>query len=178
VSSRRDGPFETIRIPVYAKLTTPPPLPRPERVNQALKKPASASASPEPKSDPKKRKTNPSLANDGKLNTDWTSSEEGADRAWWQVDLETPVKISGLEIGFLMRPDEPLGRRKFEVQASNDPAFTTPTVLATAPEAPIPHGKRWSAEISTSEKFRYLRVIKTQPGERLSLAEVRVYSDQ
>jgi hypothetical protein len=77
-----------------------------------------------------------------------------------------------------MRPDEPLGRRKFEVQASNDPAFTTLTVLATAPEAPIPHGKRWSAEISASEKFRYLRVIKTQPGERLSLAEVRVYGDQ
>ena len=121
-------------------------------------------------------------AADGDWATIWSTQSGGDGEGWWMVDLQDLYVIQRVTI--LPRQDmhQEHMQRNIEVQASNDPAFKTYTVLCEQNEVPWyrKEGKShesnmWEKFIPEMEAFRYLRVTSTDPAGHLNLAEFGAY---
>jgi hypothetical protein len=138
--------------------------------NLALKKPTTASSSYEPA-------TKPETANDGVINNSWYAgwSASGDDSSpWWQVDLGEPKKLRSIELTPRHVFDQPVTRKNFEIRISNDPKFTTYTVVYTQGSTPLRFDSTLKADVSDSNPYRYVRIAKTK-SEYFCIGEVRVF---
>jgi hypothetical protein len=136
--------------------------------NIALNKPASASSRYD-------AAYGPNFGNDG-ITSDgngWASAS-GAAADWWQVDLGSAFNINRVELVSRQNVDQPATRRNYEVRASNNADMSNYVVLATTGSTAFAHQGTWSAAVSNSNSYRYLRVAKTIP-ESSFLAEFRAY---
>jgi uncharacterized protein (TIGR03437 family) len=132
----------------------------------------------------------PGSANDGLMQTTdgrvslWHSESNTKQLEWWQVDLEQPARIVGIEILFRTENNQANTRRNFEVRASNDPTFATSTLLGAQGAEPHPFRQAWQVKVQDANTYRYLRVRKTSVDadeygeEYFNLSEVRVYSSE
>ncbi len=122
--------------------------------------------------------TPPSAAVDWNFNSMWHQAANDLN-SWWSVDLGASHIIQRIEISARINLDQPDSRRNFQVRGSNDPNFTTFTVLAEQNEVPFAYRKTglsnsWLKHISNPNAFRYLSVVKTAPGG-LNFSEFQVY---
>ena len=100
------------------------------------------------------------LATDGSNTTGWSPS--GTDlRPWLQVDLGSAHVIQRAEFVPRQDIDQPSTRRDFEVRASNDPSFASFEVLASPGSTPFAHRATWSAAVTNTKSYRYVRLAKT-----------------
>ncbi len=130
----------------------------------------------------------PASANDGLLEVSdgrlslWHSESNTKQLEWWQVDLEQPTRISGIEILFRTENNQAHTRRNFEVRASNDPTFATSRLIGAQGAEAQPFGQPWQAKVEDNATYRYVRVRKTSLDadefgqEYFNLSEVRVYA--
>jgi|GEM_PF-755009 len=141
--------------------------------NLALGKPAAASdylnADPQYK---------PEKAVDGDIHSHWIGYWTAYPH-WVSVDLQGSYRIGRVEVVMSQWHNEEgydKFRSGFEVQASNDPAFGTYTVLGRQGDTPLPIKATWTANVDTGP-FRYVRVVK--PDEwGFIVAEIRVFEGQ
>jgi hypothetical protein len=111
-------------------------------------------------------------ANDNNASTGW--SPTGSDTsAWWQVDLGAPYALSQFSLTTRQDLDQPQTRSGFEVRGSNDPSFAGYTVLGRQDSATLPYGATLTGKIDVRQKFRYVRVAKTD-GAYFYLTELGV----
>ncbi|WP_030441227.1 RICIN domain-containing protein [Actinoplanes subtropicus] len=102
-------------------------------------------------------------ANDNNAATGW--SPTGADTsAWWQVDLGQAYELGQFSLTTRPDYDQPETRQNFEVRASNDPAFATYTVVGRQGSSSLAYGSVLNGNIDARQKFRYVRVAKTDGG--------------
>ncbi|MFD4872452.1 RICIN domain-containing protein [Streptomyces sp. NPDC058420] len=105
----------------------------------------------------------PSKANDNDPATGW--SPTGSDTAaWWQVDLGSAYALGQYSFTTRQDIDQPETRGNFEIRGSNDPAFADYTVLGRQDATTLPYGATLTARIDARQKFRYVRVTKTDGG--------------
>ncbi|WP_069770656.1 RICIN domain-containing protein [Streptomyces sp. LUP30] len=96
--------------------------------------------------------------NDGA--TGW--SPTGSDTsAWWQVDLGQAHQLGQFSLTTRQELDQPATRSQFEIRGSNDPSFATYTVLGRQGATTLPFTSTLTGDIDVRQKFRYLRVAKT-----------------
>jgi hypothetical protein len=119
----------------------------------------------------------PNLGNDVGNKTYW-QSDGASTNPWFMLDLGSVYVIKKLELEPVLLTDVDL--TSFEIQASNDVAFTTVSVLASQNATQLRHrsdlgynDKFWYIEHDTNA-YRYIRVYKTT-GTQLALADLRVY---
>jgi hypothetical protein len=118
----------------------------------------------------------PNFGNDGiTSNGNGWSSASATVADWWQVDLGSAFNINRVELVARQNTDQPETRRNYEVRASNSADMSNYVVLATTGSTAFPHQGTWSAAVSNSGSYRYLRVAKTIP-EYSFFAEFRAYA--
>ncbi|MEU3890398.1 RICIN domain-containing protein [Streptomyces sp. NPDC029041] len=101
-----------------------------------------------------------SKANDNDSSTGW--SPTGTDTsAWWQVDLGQSYQLGQYSLTMRQDIDQPGTRSNFEIRGSNDPTFATYTVLGRQDGATLPMASTLTGNIDVRQKFRYVRVAKT-----------------
>jgi hypothetical protein len=121
-------------------------------VNIALGKKASASSS---YSDTMAGDFFPEKAVDGDLGSGWAPGFVEKNGVWWQVDLGASERIDAIEM--YTRNGNNCERRNFEIRGSDDPEFTTYTVLYHQGYFPLPKGKHW-AKLLDGVTCRYVRL--------------------
>ncbi|WP_141203071.1 RICIN domain-containing protein [Streptomyces griseorubiginosus] len=123
------------------------------KLNLAYNKPASASSV-------YGSWTPASNGNDNNGSTGW--SPTGSDTsAWWQVDLGQAYQLGQYSLTTRQDLDQPETRSNFEIRGSNDPSFATYTVLGRQGATTLPLASTLTGNIDVRQKFRYLRVAKT-----------------
>ncbi|HWQ32693.1 MAG TPA: discoidin domain-containing protein [Blastocatellia bacterium] len=141
--------------PVPAPTPAPAPAPAPLPVNLAANKAVTASSLYGADYSAEK-------GVDGAARTIWHSAVNLLQLEYLQVDLGDAAVITKLEIAFRTDQDQPSARRNFAVYASNDPEFKSGVVrLAARGSSPVVFGQTWSALVSDTQKYRYVRVTKT-----------------
>jgi hypothetical protein len=101
-----------------------------------------------------------SRADDNDGSTGW--SPTGSDTsAWWQVDLGQAYRLGQYSLTTRQDIDQPETRSGFEIRASNDPSFASYTVLGRQDAATLPLASTLTGDIDARQKFRYVRVAKT-----------------
>ncbi|MFE9453939.1 RICIN domain-containing protein [Streptomyces sp. NPDC006739] len=99
---------------------------------------------------------------DNDSSTGW--SPTGSDTsAWWQVDLGQAYRLGQFSLTTRQDLDQSATRGNFEVRASNDPSFGTYTVVGRQ-TATLPLASTLTGGIDVRQKFRYVRVAKTDGG--------------
>ncbi|MDH6219588.1 RICIN domain-containing protein [Streptomyces pseudovenezuelae] len=105
----------------------------------------------------------PAKANDNDPTTGW--SPTGSDTsAWWQVDLGSAYALGQFSFTTRQDIDQPETRSNFEIRGSNDPTFADYTVLGRQDATVLPYNATLTAKIDARQKFRYVRVAKTDGG--------------
>jgi len=136
-----------------------------ETVNVALYQPATASSVMDT--------AHPAdLANDGINDNEtytWWMSKSDDVAAWWQVDLGLTHKIFSIEVVPKIGGGA-TERKNFRILASNSADFGESVELATVTED---YKELYSLEVNKKEKFRYVRIEKTDTSA-LSIGEFRV----
>ncbi|MET8947821.1 RICIN domain-containing protein [Streptomyces sp. NPDC004542] len=99
-------------------------------------------------------------AGDNDPATGWSPSASDTS-AWWQVDLGKAYALSQFSLTTRQDVDQPATRHNFEVRGSNDPAFATYRVLGRQDSTTLPYGATLTGRIDVHQKFRYLRIAKT-----------------
>ncbi|MFJ9905832.1 RICIN domain-containing protein [Streptomyces sp. NPDC101152] len=126
------------------------------KINLAYNQPASASSVASSSWTPDK-------ADDNNASTGW--SPTGTDTsAWWQVDLGQAYQLGQYSFTTRQDIDQPATRDNFEIRASNDPTFATYTVVGRQGATTLPFGSTLTGTIDVRQKFRYVRVAKTDGG--------------
>lgn len=126
------------------------------KVNLAYNKPASSSSVDG-------SRWQAANAVDNHSSTGW--SPTGSDTsAWWQVDLGKAYQLGQFSLTTRQDLDQPETRGDFEVRASNDPSFGTYTVLGRQGATTLPFTSTLTDDIDVRQKFRYVRVAKTDGG--------------
>lgn len=99
-------------------------------------------------------------ANDNDPATGWSPTAADTS-AWWQVDLGKAHALGQFSLTTRQDVDQSATRNNFEVRGSNDPSFATYTVLGRQDATALPYGATLTAKIDARQKFRYLRIAKT-----------------
>lgn len=102
-------------------------------------------------------------ANDNDPATGWSPTAADTS-AWWQVDLGKAYALGQFSLTTRQDIDQSATRDNFEVRGSNDPSFATYTVLGRQDATALPYGATLTAKIDARQKFRYLRIAKTDGG--------------
>ena len=97
----------------------------------------------------------PEKAVDGDANTGWAPGFVAKNGVWWQVDLGASERIDAIEM--LTRNGNNCERRNFEIRASDDPEFSTYTVLYHQGEFPLPRPLHWVKKLDGAA-YRYVRL--------------------
>jgi hypothetical protein len=142
----------------------------PTSTNVALNKPASASS--EWSSDCTVAKANNGSTDAGDSCGGWSTSASDTS-GWWQVDLGSAYRITSLELVTRQNCcDNASTRQNFELRASNDPNFGSYVVLGSQGSTPLPFQATWSANVSDTNSYRYVRAVRNG---YFFIAELRVY---
>ncbi|WP_235029622.1 RICIN domain-containing protein [Streptomyces sp. 3213.3] len=97
------------------------------------------------------------------MTTGW--SPTGSDTsAWWQVDLGSAYALGQFSFTTRQDVDQPETRSNFEIRGSNDPTFADYTVLRQQDATVLPYSATLTAKIDVRQKFRNVRVAKTDGG--------------
>ncbi|NOU85613.1 hypothetical protein GC102_07450 [Paenibacillus sp. LMG 31460] len=81
---------------------------------------------------------------------------------WHQTDLGKAYIINQIQLFSRAGTSaNDLYRKNFEVRASNDPTFSTSTLLDSQGATAWPAGEAWIKNIADTNEYRYIRVIKT-----------------
>ena len=120
----------------------------------------------------------PSCAVDWDYNTKWHHGSSDL-LSWWSVDLGQAYVIQRIEISPRTDMDQPDSRCNFQVQGSNDSAFSEYSVLAEQNEIPFPYRRTgwsnsWIRFVNNPNGFRYLRVAKVVSGG-LNFSDFQVF---
>ncbi|MFJ9542728.1 RICIN domain-containing protein [Streptomyces sp. NPDC101225] len=99
-------------------------------------------------------------ANDNNPATGWSPTAADTS-AWWQVDLGNAYALGQFSLTTRQDVDQSATRANFEVRGSNDPTFATYTVLGRRDAAALPYAATLTAKIDARQKFRYVRIAKT-----------------
>lgn len=100
---------------------------------------------------------------DGDKNSLWEADfSQTTVNQWCAVDLGRPCEIAYVTLYGSNGNDTT--RKNFEVQASNDPAFASYSVIGAQGDETFPLGSTWRADSAVSAAFRYVRLIQTKPG--------------
>jgi lysophospholipase L1-like esterase len=145
--------------------TTPPIVPPPSG-NLALGKASFASSS-------YAAQFGPQYGNDNNTATIWSASSSDG-HASWTVDLAATYIIQRVDIVTRQDIDQPVVRRNFRVVGSNDRSFGSFSTLASQGSTTLPHASTFSATVTNTNPFRYIRVEKTDGGY-LTISEVRLF---
>jgi len=117
------------------------------------------------------------LANDGINDNEtytWWQSNSTDKSAWWQVDLGLAYKLDKIELAAKIGGDA-AERKNFRVLASNTKDFSESVELAAVGDED--YGEVFSADIAKKEKFRFVRIEKTNQAA-LSIGELRVLANK
>lgn len=145
-----------------------PTVPEPSYINAALNKTVTASSYWD-------ASMHPSKAADGNVSTAWASKPPYTSAPWWQVDLGSALPIAKLElVNRQDNVDHVYERRNFDVLASNDPTFSTYTVIGRQGNFSVGYKQTWSSLVDDPTPYRYVRVVKTTEIVTLVMAEFRV----
>ncbi|MFK3677957.1 discoidin domain-containing protein [Microbacterium sp. NPDC090218] len=111
---------------------------------------------------------------DDSIASGWSplSVEEDA-RPWLRLDLGAARVVEQIQFVSRHDIDWDVTRRDFEVQASNDATFATYDVIGSQNSTPFAHQGTWSATVTSTTAYRYIRIIKTVDGY-FYIAELRV----
>lgn len=112
-------------------------------------------------------------ANDGDVSTLWGAASNDSAAAW-RVDLGGSHLIHRVELVFRQDADQPMSRKGFEIQGSNDASFASYQVLSSQGATALMHASTFSADIANPGSFSHVRVRKTDGGY-FALAEARIY---
>lgn len=122
---------------------------------------------------------------DNNISTFWHSELDQLRLEWVQVDLQAASLLTKVELVFRTDADQNITRRNFSVYASNDPEFRSGVVrLATRAASAVAYGTTWSAAISDTRTYRYVRFTKTAleydtaGSAYWNLSEMRVWGSQ
>jgi len=171
IASRRDSDTAVyIDVPIK-KAADELPKPLQERVNVALKKPATASSFMTKNGISYQAKNGVN----GNFVDDWYT-EDSAELPWWQVDLEKKYKITEMGLIFRTSANQATTRRYFEVLASNDPEFKTYTKLHDSGSTTVGYRQELKLCFDMEEEYQFIRIRKTVK-EYFGIAECRVYSE-
>jgi hypothetical protein len=113
--------------------------------------------------------------NDGDTKTLWASDATTRPQ-WWQVDLEAPCVITGVELVARQDDppeDQPATRQGFQMRASNSQSFVWSVALATYTGAPFEAKGTWTSPVRDGGFYRYVRVVYN--GSHFHFAELRVF---
>lgn len=121
---------------------------------------------------------NPSYAFDGDPNTMWASTATDKN-PYLQVDLGRAYVIGSVEI--LHRPDASNinsgERTMFEIQVSNDPSFGAYKVIGEQGTLAFDVGTNFVCNSGSTTKYRYVRLQRTHGATHITIAEMRVFSN-
>ncbi|MFN7944781.1 MAG: discoidin domain-containing protein [Blastocatellia bacterium] len=99
---------------------------------------------------------------DGNAATIWHSALNLLQLEYVQLDLGSAAVITKVEIVFRTDQDQPSTRRNFAVYASDDPEFKSGVVrLAARGSSSTVFRQTWSAPVSETRAFRFVRFTKT-----------------
>lgn len=122
---------------------------------------------------------------DNSTATFWHSELDQLRLEWVQVDLQAASRLTKVELVFRTDADQNITRRNFSVYASNDPDFRSGVVrLATRAASAVAYGTTWSAAISDTRTYRYVRFTKhaleydSAGATYWNLSEMRVWGSQ
>jgi lysophospholipase L1-like esterase len=144
--------------------TTPPPPTT--ATNLALGKPSSASTT-------YSGDFGPGKANDGRTDNIWSALSNDT-TASWTVDLGNSYRIETVEVVTRQNIDQDLTRRNFEIRGSVTPDFLNYEVLGAQGSTTLPFKSTFTATVTNTNAFRYIRVAKTD-GLYFTIAETRVF---
>ncbi len=137
-------------------------------VNIAKGKPCTASSS---YSDVRPGDFAPERAVDDDPESGWAPGFDATRGVWWQVDLGESERIDAIEM--LTRQGNNCERRNFEIRGSDDPNFSTYTVLYHQGNFPLPMDQHW-ARLLTGVTCRYVRLQVTGRFSIPFISEMRV----
>ncbi len=122
---------------------------------------------------------------DGNTTSFWHSELNLLQLEYVQIDLQKLSTITNLEILFRSDVDQSITRKNFAVYASNDPEFRSGVVrLAARAGTAATFNQSWSATVTVTQQFRYVRILKTvletdtAGNSYLNLAEVKITGNQ
>ncbi|HHV99794.1 MAG TPA: hypothetical protein GXX36_09530, partial [Clostridiaceae bacterium] len=159
-----DSERQSVEIYLSSKYNYPGITPTPVNLSQG--KPASSNGAASG--------YGPEKGNNGVVSGSDGWSSTATTNPWWQVDLGSAKTITKLEL--IDRPgyDQITTRRNFEVRASNDPNFATYTVLASQGSTAFPDDTTWTADVTDTNQYRYIRFYKTS-NEYMFICEFKVW---
>ena len=118
----------------------------------------------------------PGKINDGYNSSFWESDfNQTALKQWFVIDLERPCKISYTTL--YARNAGDTERQNFEIQASNDPSFSSYSVIGSQGSTPFPADSVNKYDFNGEEYYQYVRLIQTQTGYFL-VSEFSVYGEE
>lgn len=113
------------------------------------------------------------LANDG-INDNsthtWWKSADGDAKAYWQVDLGLPYKLTKIELEARIDANAE-ERTNIRILASETESFKEPVELSVITED---YGEMFSLDVTKKVRYRFLRVEKTD-AKALSIGEIRAF---
>lgn len=116
---------------------------------------------------------------DGDANTYWSAyarTSAVTQNSWYTLDLGQAYNITNIEMLGRTSGDYADERKEFEIQASNSDTFSTYAVIGRQESIPFEFQNAWSCFVTSGIKYRYVRVVKTVPGN-LAISELRVFGN-
>lgn len=110
---------------------------------------------------------------DGNYNTIW-SCAVNEPKQNVTIDLETPTRLSKIVVTFRQEVYQPEVMNHWEIRGSNDPDFSTYSILGSWGGDLMPMGFSWNVSITDEGKYRYVRVTRNV-NQYSVLAEVEIY---
>lgn len=167
-----DAGIESAYLDIKDAIDEPPTGPEPDYINAALNQTVTASSYWDASLAPEK-------AADGNTATAWASKPPYTAPPWWQVDLGGAYSIAKLElVNRQDNVDHDYERRNFDVLASNDPTFSTYTLIGRQGNLSTGYKQTWEAFVDDPTPYRYVRVVKTNEVVTLVFAEIRVLVEE
>ncbi len=119
----------------------------------------------------------PSYINDGSTDTGWVSGESTSDDAQFHyctIDLGGAYTIEEIQLHSRTNYNNEEDRANFKILVSNDPSFESYKLFGVRGRTPYPYRETAEYFSVDTEKYRYVKVIKTDDGQ-LGLSELSVY---
>jgi len=118
----------------------------------------------------------PANSNDNNTSTYWQAYKTGdavTDKPYYILDLGKECDINYVSLTDKQSDVTTDAKTNFQVQLSNDPNFAAYKTIGNVENIPVYQKSTWTCRNGETGTYRYVRVIKTQPGN-LGFAEITV----
>ena len=118
----------------------------------------------------------PANSNDDNNATYWQAYKTGStvsEMPYYILDLGKECDINYVSLTDKQSDVTTDAKIHFQVQLSNDPSFATYKTIGNVENIPVYQKSTWTCRSSETGTYRYVRIIKTQPGN-LGFAEITV----